>query len=72
MQTETKRELEPWLATALLIYAWDVPVNRFAKCVYACIGGYLEMFLGYTGGSMGEVSALALLIGFLYLLYRKG
>lgn len=27
--------------------------------------GYLEMFLGYTGGSMGEVSALALLIGFL-------
>lgn len=33
--------------------------------------GYLEMFLGYTGGSMGEVSALALLIGFLYLLYRK-
>lgn len=32
---------------------------------------YLEMFLGYTGGSMGEVSALALLLGFLYLLYRK-
>ncbi len=31
---------------------------------------YLEMFLGYTGGSMGEVSALALLLGFLYLLYR--
>lgn len=36
-----KRELEPWLATALLIYAWDVPVNRFAKCVYACIGCYI-------------------------------
>ena len=32
---------------------------------------YLEMFLGYTGGSMGEVSALALLAGGLYLLYRK-
>ncbi len=32
---------------------------------------HLEMFLGYTGGSMGEVSALALLLGFLYLLYRK-
>lgn len=33
--------------------------------------GYLEMFLGYTGGSMGEVSALALIIGSLYLLYRR-
>lgn len=33
--------------------------------------GYLEMFLGYTGGSMGEVSALALLIGFLYLYTGK-
>ncbi len=32
---------------------------------------YTEMFLGYTSGSMGEVSALALLAGFLYLLYRK-
>ena len=32
---------------------------------------YLEMFLGYTGGSMGEVSALMLLIGGLYLIWRK-
>ncbi len=31
----------------------------------------LEMFLGKMGGSMGEVGALALLIGFAYLLYRK-
>jgi electron transport complex protein RnfD len=31
----------------------------------------VDMILGKMGGSMGEVSALALLIGFAYLLYRK-
>ena len=32
---------------------------------------YLQMFLGARGGSMGETSCLALLIGFVYLLYRR-
>jgi electron transport complex protein RnfD len=31
----------------------------------------LQMFLGKMGGSMGEVAAFALLIGFAYLLFRK-
>lgn len=31
----------------------------------------LDMFLGNVGGSMGETSALLLLIGFVYLLVRK-
>jgi electron transport complex protein RnfD len=31
----------------------------------------VDMILGKMGGSMGEVSAIALLIGFAYLLYRK-
>jgi len=30
-----------------------------------------QMFLGKMGGSMGEVAAIALLIGFAYLLYKK-
>ncbi len=30
-----------------------------------------QMFLGKMGGSMGEVAALALLIGFVYMLYKK-
>jgi len=30
-----------------------------------------QMFLGDMGGSMGEVAAIALLIGFLYLLFKK-
>lgn len=32
---------------------------------------YWQMFVGYTGGSLGEVSALALLLGLLYMLYRR-
>ena len=31
----------------------------------------MEMFVGYTGGVLGETSACALLIGFAYLLFRK-
>ena len=31
----------------------------------------LEMLIGQTGGSMGEVCAIALLLGFGYMLYRK-
>ena len=33
--------------------------------------GYWEMFFGYMGGSLGEVSAFALLLGLVYLLYRR-
>ncbi len=32
---------------------------------------YLQMFLGEMGGSLGEISAFALLIGFVYMLIKK-
>ena len=32
---------------------------------------YMDMFIGRTGGVLGEVSALALLIGFAYLVFKK-
>lgn len=32
---------------------------------------YLDLFIGNVGGSLGETSALALLLGAAYLLYRK-
>ena len=32
---------------------------------------YWQMFIGYTGGCIGEVSALALLLGLAYMLYRR-
>ena len=34
-------------------------------------GSILDMFLGNVGGCIGETSALALLVGFAYLLYKK-
>lgn len=33
--------------------------------------GLLEMFLGRVGGSIGEISAMALILGGAYLVYRK-
>lgn len=32
---------------------------------------YSDMFLGFKAGSMGEIGALSLLVGFVYLLWRK-
>lgn len=32
---------------------------------------YLQMLAGYTGGSLGEVSAAALVVGFIYLMFRR-
>lgn len=40
--------------------------NRFGK-----ISDYTDLFLGSMGGSLGEVSAVALLIGFAYMLWKK-
>lgn len=37
----------------------------------AKLPSHLEMFIGYTAGSLGEVSDLALLLGLAYMLYRK-
>ena len=31
----------------------------------------MEMFLGFIGGSVGEVSAVALLLGGLFLIWKK-
>ncbi len=35
------------------------------------IGSYRDLFLGNMGGSLGEIAAIALLIGFVYMLFRK-
>ena len=35
------------------------------------IPDHMQMFLGQMGGSLGEVSALCLIIGFIWLLYKK-
>ncbi len=37
----------------------------------ANIPSHMQLFYGHMGGSMGEISALALLLGFVILVYRK-
>ncbi len=39
--------------------------------ISAQIPSTLELFLGSTGGSLGEMSAIAILLGGIYLMYRK-
>lgn len=39
--------------------------------ISASLPSNLDMFLGLSGGSIGEMSALALLLGGIYLLYRR-
>lgn len=60
----------PPLNTALDIETYATPLKTLKS------GGtpdlsYLDMFLGKMGGSLGEVCAVALLIGFVYLLLTK-
>lgn len=60
---------------------WVMPVNAVSSATPLAalkFGGegivlspYLDMFLGNVGGSIGETSALALLIGAIYLLARN-
>ena len=44
---------------------------KLAKAGEASSLSYLDMFLGNIGGSMGEVCAIALIIGFIYLWAKK-
>lgn len=39
--------------------------------IYQLLPSWSDMFIGNIGGSMGEVSALALLLGLFWLLYRR-
>ncbi|MBN2347420.1 MAG: RnfABCDGE type electron transport complex subunit D [Bacteroidales bacterium] len=35
------------------------------------VPGYLDLFIGKMGGSLGEIAAAALILGFLFMLFRK-
>lgn len=41
------------------------------EAVEGVMPGYMDLFLGSVGGTIGETSALAILIGAAYLLYRR-
>lgn len=58
-------------ATALSIVKEGVNAGKSIKALENTIPSSLDFFYGATGGSLGEVSALAILLGLLYMLIRK-
>jgi len=60
----------PWNTSYLDAVTAATPL-AILKGQFSEVPDTLSLFLGNVGGSMGEVSALALLIGFAYLLMRK-
>lgn len=47
------------------------PLSLFTQGKFNELPAAIEMLIGQTGGSLGEVSAIALLVGFGYMLIRK-
>ena len=56
-----------FISFAAQMTSWPLP--RMAA--QTDVPSNMDMFLGFTGGSLGEVSALALLVGGLFLIWRK-
>ncbi len=58
-------------ATPLSVLKEGVNGGQTVSTLSAQLPSFWDLFIGTIGGSLGEVSALALLIGFIYLLWRK-
>lgn len=58
-------------ATPLGVVKEALKAGKPISEIYSSIPSYMDLFLGNMGGSLGEISALALLLGFAYLLIRK-
>lgn len=59
-------------AFPLYMTQWILPIDSLAGATSLVTGegSYLMLFLGRIGGCIGETSALAIILGGLYLLYR--
>jgi Na+-translocating ferredoxin:NAD+ oxidoreductase subunit D len=58
-------------ATPLAFIKESVKSGKSIADIADQIPTYFDMLLGYTSGSMGEISAILLLIGFAYMLFTK-
>lgn len=58
-------------ATPLGILKEGIRNGDSVSHIMSQIPDFMHMFLGQMGGSLGEVSALALILGFIYLLYKR-
>ena len=51
--------------------AWTAPMDHSFSDAMTALPSYLDMFLGNTGGCLGETCALALILGGIYLVARR-
>jgi Na+-translocating ferredoxin:NAD+ oxidoreductase subunit D len=58
-------------ATPLAVIKEGIKNGESLASLMEKIPSTLHMFMGKMGGSMGEVAAIALITGFIYLLYKK-
>jgi electron transport complex protein RnfD len=61
----------PLLAASIDGQAASTPLQMWMEGRIDELPSYIEMFLGFVSGGMGEVSALALLIGAIFLWYKR-
>lgn len=69
--TEMNQFPFPLLAASINGQAASTPLQMWLEGRTDEIPSYIEMFLGFVSGGMGAVSALALLIGGIFLWYKK-
>ncbi len=58
-------------ATPLAIIKEGIDAGKTVPELMKDVPSYVSMLLGGVGGSLGEISALALIVGFLYMLWKK-
>lgn len=58
-------------ATPLALMKEGINAGGTVSNMMADIPQHLQMFYGYMGGSMGEIAAFALILGFFFMLWRK-
>ncbi|MFO7620810.1 MAG: RnfABCDGE type electron transport complex subunit D [Bacteroidales bacterium] len=58
-------------ATPLAVIKAGIKGGEQVSALMDQVPSHMQLFYGYMGGSMGEIAAAALLIGFAYMLIRK-
>lgn len=58
-------------ATTLGVIKESLTYGETMREISAKLPSHIDMLLGFTGGSLGEVSAIAIVLGGLFLLFRK-
>ncbi|NOQ23720.1 MAG: RnfABCDGE type electron transport complex subunit D [Bacteroidales bacterium] len=58
-------------ATPLGVMKEGIGAGESMSAIMDKIPSHMELFYGHMGGSMGEVAAIALILGLVYMLYKK-